>query len=675
MNKYLSRQFSIVSLTCIIIIAVILGLLYRFIAINQLTQQVSNANIHLTEIIANTVLADAKELLSKNRIPTTHWPILKISRANRLDKVIKKLSNHQAITKIKLFNLDGHILFSTQKDEIGTSDHINDNFLSAKRGEPSTERKFKKQLIGLDGKTILLNRELVSSYIPLRNTETGEVIGVFEMYTDATNEINEIQKTEYVVHGAVTLLLFSLYLFLSFYIRKAGIELTANEKQLEINNQKILHFLTNFDEMTELPNRNSFFDDLDMLVTRNTDDSKFFSVLIINIDRMDWLNSYGVGFGNKVIIKTADYLKTLLRDEDRLYRIDGSEFGIILQTVSDTKQVEIIANRFQENLKDPVMIDDRDIHLSLSLGISSFPNDTQSKDDLIAYASSAMHRAKAIGGNNYMLYSPDIIRKTMQRYEMEIDLRQALNKGEFEVYYQPKIDIKQVRVVGAEALIRWNHPEKGLVVPDEFIPLLESTGQIIPVGQWIMEQACIQCKRWHALGYTDMSIAVNISAKQFISDLLIHTKQALSNSDLSPEYLELEITESILAKDASKAIEILSIIKQNGIKLSIDDFGTGYSSLNYLASFPVDYLKVDRSFINDITTNKRNASITETIIAMSKALEMSVIVEGIETEDQLEYVRNMHCELAQGYLFSKPVPEEEFIKLLEIRNHQLQKSG
>ena len=274
-----------------------------------------------------------------------------------------------------------------------------------------------------------------------------------------------------------------------------------------------------------------------------------------------------------------------------------------------------------------------------------------------------------------MLYSPDIIRKTMQLYEMEISLRQALNKGQFEVYYQPKVDITQTRVVGAEALIRWNHPERGLVCPDEFIPLLESTGQIIPVGQWVMEQACIQCKRWHALGYTDMSIAVNISAKQFISDLLIHTQEALSNSGLSPESLELEITESILAKDASKAIEILSIIKQNGIKLSIDDFGTGYSSLNYLASFPVDYLKVDRSFINDITTNKRNASITETIIAMSKALEMAVIVEGIETEEQLEYVRNMHCELAQGYLFSKPVPEEEFIKLLEDRDHHLQKSG
>ena len=675
MNKHLSRQFSIVSLTSIIIIAVIIGLLYRFIATNQVIQQVSNANIHLTEIIANTILVDTKELLDMNPIPSTQWPILKISRKNRLAKEIKRLSNHQTITKIKLFNLDGYVVFSTKKEELGTKVKIDDNFLSAKEGKPSTERKFKKQLTGLNGKTTFYNRELFSSYVPVKNNETGEVIGVFEMYSDATDAINAIQKTEYMIYGSVTILLSLLYLFLYFYIRKVGVTLIENEKQLEITNQKILHFLTNFDEMTELPNRSSFNDDLDILVTKHADNSQFFAVLIINIDRMDWLNSYGVGFGNKVIIKTANHLNTLLRDEDRLYRIDGSEFGIILQTVSDTKQVEIIAERFQENFKEPVRISDRDIHLSLSLGISSFPDNTQNKDDLIAYASSAMHRAKAIGGNNYMLYSPDIIRKTMQLYEMEISLRQALNKGQFEVYYQPKVNITQTRVVGAEALIRWNHPERGLVNPDEFIPLLESTGQIIPVGQWVMEQACIQCKRWHDLGYTDMSIAVNISAKQFISDLLIHTQEALSDSGLPPEFLELEITESILAKDASKAIEILSIIKQNGIKLSIDDFGTGYSSLNYLASFPVDYLKVDRSFINDITTNKRNASITETIIAMSKALEMAVIVEGIETEEQLEYVRNMHCELAQGYLFSKPVPEEEFIKLLEDRDYQLQKSG
>ena len=284
---------------------------------------------------------------------------------------------------------------------------------------------------------------------------------------------------------------------------------------------------------------------------------------------------------------------------------------------------------------------------------------------MIAYAASAMHRAKDIGGNISMFYSHYINRLSMQRYELETELRKSLNKGQFEVFYQPKIDMQQLRVVGAEALVRWNHPEKGFIQPDEFIRTLESTGFIIPVGEWVMEQACQQCKRWHDIGFDDLTVAVNISAKQFNSDLLLQTKTILYESSLSPGYLELEITESVLADNINRAIDILASMKQSGIKLSIDDFGTGYSSLSYLASFPVDNLKVDKMFVNDITENKRNASITETIIAMAKSLEMGVIVEGVETEEQREYLCAIGCRIAQGFLFSKPVSADDFVHLLE----------
>lgn len=665
MTIRLSKQFSIVSLISIVLIAILLGLLYRFVAVSHLKQQISVANTQLTQFIASTILSDIKKPLLDTQTTLGKQPPLHKKIINRLDLHIQQLDKDQTIVKIKIFNLAGFVVYSTQRDEIGNEVHDYDEFISAKQGIPASEMEFRDAITWLDGKTVLRDRDIVSTYIPVRDSVNNKVMGIFELYTDVTSEVSAIQKSEFMIHGSVFILLFFLYLFLYFYVRKADAIILQNEEELQIQQRKKLFKLANFDELTGLPNRNRFIDDLELLLSENISKPEFFAVLVINIDRMDWLNNYGVEFGNQVINTTAKYLNVSLRDEDGLYRIDGNEFAIVMRCVSKKQHVEIVTKRLQECFKEPMQIDGREIQVSLSIGVSMFTDDAKNKEELMAHATSAMHQAKDIGGNKYMFYSSDINKLSMQRYELETELHQALNKGQFEVYYQPKVDIQKGLIVGAEALLRWNHPAKGFIGPDEFISLLESTGHIIPVGQWVMEQSCRQCKIWHDAGFSELTVAVNVSAKQFNSDLLRQTKQVLFETDLAARYLELEITESVLAENIDKAIDTLASIKQTGIKLSIDDFGTGYSSLSYLAAFPVDHLKIDRSFVNDITTNKRNASITATIIAMSHALDMGVIVEGIETEDQLEYLCSMDCKIAQGYYFSRPVPADEFVMLLE----------
>ncbi|HXY62741.1 MAG TPA: bifunctional diguanylate cyclase/phosphodiesterase, partial [Nitrospirota bacterium] len=351
-------------------------------------------------------------------------------------------------------------------------------------------------------------------------------------------------------------------------------------------------------------------------------------------------------------------------------RLGGDEFIVLLHEIAHAQDASRVARRIIQGLARPFTLAGHEVFITASIGIAVYPLDGHDADSLLKNADVAMYHAKNQGRNNYQFYTKAMNATALQRLDLENDLRKALDRGEFLLYYQPTVDIKTRTINGAEALIRWNHPNKGMIFPGEFIPLAEETGLIVPIGEWVLRAACIQNKAWQDAGNKKFCVAVNLSGRQFDEEGLIGiVSNALRDSGLAPQYLVLEITESTIMKNPEKAATTLQKLKGMGIGLSIDDFGTGYSSLGNLRKFPLDTLKIDRSFVMNIPANNDDAAITTAIIAMAHSLKLDVIAEGVESEDQHSFLHEQECDAVQGNLFSQPVPAEEFIK--RIREEKL----
>ena len=336
---------------------------------------------------------------------------------------------------------------------------------------------------------------------------------------------------------------------------------------------------------------------------------------------------------------------------------------------SHISAVSNLAERIVEQISAPYLMESKDFHVSASIGISVFPVDGKDSQSLLKMADIAMYRAKELGRNNYQYYSPSMNVHTLDRLEFESDLRRALERDELVLHYQPKIDIASGRITGTEALLRWNHPRRGLVAPKDFIPLAEETGLIGPIGEWVLASACAQNKAWQDRGITNLTIAVNLSARQFADPMLLPKLTGIIQaSGLDPSTLELEITESMVMTHGKNAVEVLEALKSTGVKITIDDFGTGYSSLSYLKQLPIDSIKIDRSFILDIPADSGGAKITRAIIALAHSLKLQVVAEGVETEAQLAFLRTLHCDEFQGFYLCRPLPESEMAAVL-TRNH------
>ena len=373
-----------------------------------------------------------------------------------------------------------------------------------------------------------------------------------------------------------------------------------------------------------------------------------------------------------LLCQVAQRLNRNLRSEDTISRLGGDEFVIIIShhdNIHESLSVTTtIAKKIMDDLSTPFDINDREIYSTASIGIACYPTDGQTTNELIKNADSAMYHAKSIGKNNYQFYSKILNAAALERLDMENSLRHALGRREFELYYQPKIDTRSRQICGAEALLRWNHPQKGRVSPAQFIPLCEEIGLIISIGEWIIHTACMQAKSWQDQGFSALRIAVNLSPLQFRqSNLVKQVKNALDATELSSSKLELEITESAAMEDFDKTFATLSILKSMGLHLSIDDFGTGYSSLSYLKRFPIHTLKIDQSFIRNLNNSFEDAAIVKSIITLAHSLKLSVVAEGVETKEQFDYLYNHECDEIQGYLFSPPVSADEFTKLLGLQ--------
>ena len=420
------------------------------------------------------------------------------------------------------------------------------------------------------------------------------------------------------------------------------------------------------DPLTGLPNRLLFSDRLTQRLMRSRGTPQPLAVMYLDLDRFKIVNdTLGHAVGDQLLQAVASRLKGCLRETDTLARMGGDEFTMILADVESHEEAAAVARKILGILSEPVKIDDNEFVIQASIGISIFPTDGMDVETLVKNADTAMYRAKEQGRNCYHAFTESLNADAVQAMVMESGLRRALERKEFVVHYQPRVDIKTGKIVGSEALVRWQHPDYGLVSPGQFISLAEDTGLIGPISEYVLQTACEQTKIWTDGGWGRLSVSVNISARQFQQRKLTHSvREALAQSGLDPQCLDLEITETTLMKDPESVDLVLREFREMGIQVSVDDFGTGYSSLGYLKRYPVDAVKIDRSFVSGITTNPDDAAIAGAVVAMAHSLKLKVCAEGVETVEQLEFLRSLQCDEMQGYFISQPVSAQQFEELL-----------
>ena len=412
------------------------------------------------------------------------------------------------------------------------------------------------------------------------------------------------------------------------------------------------------DTLTGLPNRLLLQDRLAQSLALARREGWMVAVLFIDLDRFKNINdTLGHATGDEVLREMARRLKAVLRDSDTVSRVGGDEFVIVLRHVSAVADISLTSAKIMAELSELMKVGGRELRVTPSIGVSVFPQDSDDPTKLLSFADAAMYHAKASGRRNIQFYAAAMSDTLQARMKLESDLHLALERHELELYYQPRVDFRTGAVAGYEALLRWNHPIEGMIMPADFIPIAEDTGLIMPIGEWVIAESCQQVKRWRAAGFAVKAVSVNLSARQFFDrELPARVRAALAAADVAPADLELEITESILMANTEETLALFAELKQLGVRLSIDDFGTGFSSLSYLKRFHVDSLKIDHSFVRDISTDADDAAIVRAIISLAQSLQLHVIAEGVETREQFEYLSACGCHEAQGYYFARPMP-------------------
>jgi diguanylate cyclase (GGDEF)-like protein len=440
--------------------------------------------------------------------------------------------------------------------------------------------------------------------------------------------------------------------------------------------QEQLEHQANYDALTGLPNRNLLHDRLKQAVFAQRQ-QRSIAVVFIDLDHFKFINdSLGHNAGDRLLRQMADRLREAVRDGDTVSRLGGDEFILVLNDQHNEDFVFRAMQRIIAKVGEPVVLEGQELTVTCSAGISLYPQDGPDVDTLLKNADAAMYRAKDHGRNNFQFYTAEMNKLVNERLSMEASLRRAVERNELTLHYQPKHDLRSGAIVGVEALVRWNHPEWGLVYPDRFVPLAEETGLIGPIGEWVLRTACAQNRAWQNAGLPPVVMSVNLSPRQFRQDALFKTvARILAETALRPEFLEMEITESMVMHNMEISVAILKGLRELGVHLSVDDFGTGYSSLSYLKTLPIGILKIDRSFVNDIdgVAGQSDGLLARAIISLGHSLKLKVIAEGVETESQLDFLKAHHCDEAQGFFFSKPVPPEDCAKLLAAAQRRRKK--
>lgn len=428
----------------------------------------------------------------------------------------------------------------------------------------------------------------------------------------------------------------------------------------------------NYDSLTKLPNRTLFMDRLSLALTRASRNGGQIGLLFIDLDNFKKVNdTLGHSAGDQLLQEAAERLTTSVRETDTVARLGGDEFTVILPDLQKAHDVEQVVRQILDRLSKPYLIDGTEVFASGSVGITLFPDDGKDAETLLKNSDTAMYRAKYDGRNTFRFFTAKMNAEALESVKLENQLRHAVDRGEFVLHYQPIIDLESGRVAGAEALLRWNHPVDGIVSPIKFIPLAEETGLIVPIGDWVFKAACEQIREWHDIGLNSLHVSVNLSPRQCREITFGKTfEDTLRTTGADPNAVTLEITENLLMEsDNDDAVTMLHKLRDQGVHLSLDDFGTGYSSLSYLKRFPFDVLKIDRSFVKDVATDSEDKALIEAMIAMAHGLNITVVGEGAETREQVDFLRSRDCDAVQGYYFSKPIPADQFVDL--ARNQYL----
>lgn len=463
------------------------------------------------------------------------------------------------------------------------------------------------------------------------------------------------------------------YLFQSIPLRNYDVVHLYGRDISEFRNEEHeIDNLLNYDFLTGLPTRSLFSKQLENSIEMAEESGELVVVLFIDLDNFKKVNdSLGHAMGDRLLSRVAQKLRGFLPEEDFLARLSGDEFGVIMNNINNITEISNLLENLIEDFSDPFKITDpegyeSEIFMTLSIGAAVYPDDSENLEQLIKNSETAKNKVKENGKNHYRFYSNEMNEEVLQDLELEAKLRHAIDNEEFVLYYQPQIDLENNKVFGVEALIRWEDKDLGLVSPGKFIPLAERTGLIIPIGDWVLEEACKEAKEFHEAGYPDLKMGINLSARQFADTNLVEkVSNILSETGLKPAKLELEITESVIMKDVKQSVQKLIQLKELGVKFSIDDFGTGYSSLNYLKEFPIGTLKIDRSFVDQIPSDKDDTAIVKSIIDLAHNLNLNVIAEGVENTEHLKFLEENDCDRIQGYYFGRPMSKGELINFLD----------
>jgi diguanylate cyclase (GGDEF)-like protein len=698
----LLRYFSFSGLIVVLAAAAVLGGVYRHVAERSLVELGEENNTSLAIALANALgpilsgyLDGARGLEAEALGRHPGLPGLRAAIVTHMRQV--------PVVKVKVYDLSGRTVFSTEAKQIGEDKRANAGFRSAADGRAASELTHRDRFSAFE--QVIEDRDVLSTYIPLRSSAAGPVEAVFEIYSDVTPFVQRIERTQWSVSGVVLAVLVLLYAALYAVVRRAEhilrrqyaereaaeaalsaarstLEQRVEERtaalatsnaalESEIHERRLAEarasHLAHHDVLTGLPNRSLFIDRLQQAIARAGRGRRSVGVLFLDLDRFKTINdSLGHATGDELLKQVGNLCAKDLREADTVARLGGDEFIVCLGDIGSAEEAGSVARRLLTEITRGFEIGGHRLHANASIGISLYPADGADAETLIRNADTAMYHAKGDGRGTFHFFRPQMTERVKRRLALEIGLRQALERQEFVLHFQPIVQLGSSRPVGAEALVRWNHPERGLVPPAEFIPVAEDIGLIVPLGEWVLREACAQASRWPAAGGGPLFVSVNLSARQFHEGSLVSVvADALARSGLPPSRLELEITESVLMQQTEASTRMLRELEALGVRLAIDDFGTGYSSLGYLKRFPVSTLKIDRSFLRDVSRDDDDRAIVTAIMAMARSLGLTVTAEGVERSDQIAFLRELGCDQAQGYLYGRPGPVGDLEQLLQ----------